>query len=144
MSLDREALADLPVSQYFLACNRGDVASMLAIFSEDAEVRFMSAGFRYQGLDALRAHFEEFRDTFPGIDFRDFDVVADVERQCVAVRFELELTDSNGTRSLMGNCNVFYLNAHGRVRNLVIYDTAPLDEGFEAGNTADAGNGPVP
>jgi ketosteroid isomerase-like protein len=134
MPLDHEALTNLAVSEYFLACNRGDVESMLAIFSEDAQVRFMSAGFRYRGLTALRAHLEEFRDTFPVIEFRDFDVIADVSRQCVAVRFELELGDPDGTRSLMRNCNVFYLNAEGRVRDMFVYDTAPLDEGFAAGN----------
>ncbi len=134
MPLDHEALTDLAVSEYFLACNRGDVESMLAIFSEDAEVRFMSAGFRYHGLTALRAHLQEFRDTFPIIEFRDFDVIADVSRQRVAVRFELELGDPDGTRSVMRNCNVFHVNARGHVSRVFVYDTEPLDDGFAAGN----------
>ena len=134
MPLDHKALTDLAVSGYFLACNRGDVESMLDIFAEDAEVRFMSAGFRYQGRKALKAHLEEFRDTFPVIEFRDFDVIADVIHQSVAVRFELELVDPDGTRSVMRNCNVFHLNAQGHVSRVFVYDTAPLDVGFVAGN----------
>ena len=69
MSLDREALIDLAVQKYFVACNRGDLDTVLGTFASDCRIGFASADFEYRGTEALEAHFKEFRNTFRSSTF---------------------------------------------------------------------------
>lgn len=135
MPLDRAALIDLAVQGYFVACNRGDLKTVLSTFAPNCRVRFASAEFEYCGAEALREHFEEFRDTFTLIDFRDFENLVDIEAQAIAVRFEVELVDREGRSTIMQNCNFFKVDNDGLFSDIVVYNTAPLDEGFEAGSS---------
>ena len=93
MPLSRNNLIHMAIDQYFIACNKGDLATIMTTFAPDCIVRFSSAKFEYRGLDALKAHMEEFRDTFAIIDFHDFVPVVDTEAQTIAVQFEVKLVD---------------------------------------------------
>ena len=136
MALDRAALIDLAVQRYFLACNQGDLDTVLAAFARDCRVRFASAEFEYRGANALEAHFKEFSETFSVIDFHDFESLVDVEAQSIAVRFEVELVDRQGQSTVMQNCNFFKVNDDGLFSDVMIYNTAPLGEGFDAGSSS--------
>ncbi|MEM7278400.1 MAG: nuclear transport factor 2 family protein [Pseudomonadota bacterium] len=135
MPLDRTALVDLAVQRYFVACNKGDLETVLATFAPDCRVRFASGEFEYRGAEALEAHFNEFRETFSVIDFHDFESLVDIEKQSIAVRFEVTLVDQQGDTTTMRNCNIFKVNNKGLFSDIVVYNTAPLDEGFAAGNS---------
>ena len=140
MPLDRETLIDLAVQKYFVACNRGDLNTVLGTFASDCRIGFASADFEYRGTEALEAHFKEFRDTFSVIDFRDFDTLVDVDAQSIAVRFEVELVDQQDQSTVMQNCNFFTVNADGLFSEIMVYNTAPLDAGFEAGSSPAEGS----
>ena len=136
MPLDREQLVELAVQHYFVAVNEGDLDTVLATFATGCCVRFASGEFEYRGEDALKAHFREFRETFAIIDFHNFEHLVDVERQSIAVRFEVRLVDHQGATTLMQNCNFFQVNDRGQFCDIVVYNTAPLDDGFAAGNSS--------
>ena len=136
MPLDRTQLVTLAEQQYFEACNAGDLPTVLSNFARDCRIRFAAAEFQYVGMDAIKTHFEEFVATFAQIDFRDCRSVVDVEAQTIAVQFEVELVDHDGNSTVMQNCNFFRVNSEGKFSDVMIYNSAPLEDGFEAGSEA--------
>lgn len=138
MPLNRTQLVTIAEQKYFEACNAGDLETVLGNFAPDCRIRFAAAAFQYVGTEAIKAHFEEFVATFSTIDFRDCRSVVDVEAQTIAVQFEVELIDHDGQGAVMQNCNFFRLDEHGKFSDVMIYNSAPLDQGFEAGSEADS------
>ena len=134
MPLSRAELVKLAVDDYFIALNNHQRDGVLATFAEDCVMRFPGRTYRYDGIAALTTHFDDFLSTFPGVDFHDFHVTADADSQSIAVLFEVTLTDGDGAKTVMQNCNFFYVNAEGRFREIVIYATGPIQKGFEAGS----------
>jgi hypothetical protein len=134
MPLTRTELTRIVIDEYFIACNQGDLQTVLANFAPDCLVEFSSADFQYSGLDAVKVHLEDFRETFATIDFHDFVPVVDTQNQTIAVRFELKLVDREGNTQVMQNCNFFHANAAGQFDHVMIYNSAPLDQGFQAGS----------
>ena len=135
MPLSRNDLIHMAVDRYFLACNTGDLATVMTTFAPDCVVSFSSAEFEYRGLEALETHMEEFRDTFATIDFHDFVPVVDTVAQTIAVQFEVKLVDHQDNAQVMQNCNFFHVNGDGFFDSITIYNSAPLDQGFEAGSS---------
>ena len=61
--------------------------------------------------------------------------VVDVEKQIVATHFIVTLVDKNGDKLEMNNCNFFTANKDGIFDDVLIFNSAPLKAGFEAGST---------
>lgn len=137
MPLDRSQLLTLAQQSYFEACNAGDLATVLSTFAPDCRIHFAAATFEYVGQAAIKEHFEEFKATFSLIDFRDFRSVIDVDAQTIAVQFEVELVDLEGQSITMRNCNFFRINEAGKFGEVMIYNSAPLEQGFAAGSEVD-------
>jgi ketosteroid isomerase-like protein len=135
MPLSRDELIDLAVNRYFGNVARRDMAGVMAIFAQDAVMRVMTLGARYQGKAAIKAHFDEFLAVYAQAQFADFQPTADVAGQSVAVRFTITLTPADGSAAItMTNCNFFDLGPYGQVQNVSIYMSAAPSRGFDAGH----------
>lgn len=130
--MTRDELETLAVERYFGSVGRRDLATIAALFTDDAVMRVVNGGFAYRGRAAIIEHFEEFLAVYPTIKVDDFRVTADPETRSVAVRFRIALTDAESTQTLT-NCNFFYCREDGLVEEVAIYSSAPLGAGFGAG-----------
>lgn len=133
--LTREELIKLAVDDYFVACNNHDHTSVINTFNETCVMRFPAAEFRYQGRTDLSAHFTDFLDNFETINFHDFTNIVDAQTQSIVSYFTVHLTDNDGVQIKMKNCNIFHCDAMGLFSEIIIYNTAALDKGFQAGNS---------
>lgn len=134
MSLTREQLIETSVEKFFKGMNNKDVASATDIMAEDCLMRFSAAKYRYEGRPANVVHLTEVTQTFSKIYFHNFVSVVDVQQQAIATRFNVELTDLEGEVLAMSNSNWFQFNEAGLVSEILIYNAAPLQKGFEAGS----------
>ncbi|MEO0441384.1 MAG: nuclear transport factor 2 family protein, partial [Pseudomonadota bacterium] len=98
--------------------------------------RIPSSNFVYTGKSALRIHLEDFIESFPAIHFRNYIAAVDPIENRVAVRFDISLTDDEGTETHMSNCNFFEVGEDGSLEDILIFASAPLSKGFEEGNSA--------
>ncbi|MEM1021180.1 MAG: nuclear transport factor 2 family protein [Pseudomonadota bacterium] len=134
MALDREALLDLAINQYFIGCNNHDLDAVMNTFADDCVMWFPASTFRYDGKAPLLTHFKDFLGTFPTVNFHDFINTVDPESQSITSRFKVQLIDEAGEEVVMRNCNFFYVNDDGLFNEIVIYNTSPIQKGFEAGS----------
>ncbi len=132
--LSRAALIDLAEQHYFIGCNNHDLKTVLATMSQDCTMRFSAAKYQYVGGDAMRSHFSDFFSNFPDINFHDFVSIVDVEQQAIASHFTVALIDNAGKTLTMHNSNFFKANKDGIFDDVLIFNAAPLKEGFEAGS----------
>lgn len=135
MALTREQLVEISVEKFFKGMNNKDVASATGIMADDCLMRFSAAKYRYEDRAANVVHLTEVTETFSKIYFHNFVSVVDVAQQAIATRFNVELTDLNGEVLAMSNSNWFQFNDSGLVSEILIYNAAPLQKGFEAGST---------
>lgn len=138
MPLTRAQLADLAINRYFIGFNNHDVESVMDTFAEDCIMTFSAADREFEGLESLREHTVEFIETFPTINFHNFQSVIDARPQTIAVRFIVQLIDADGEELVMNNCNFFKVNRAGLFTEVAIFNAGKLDKGFRAGNTTDA------
>ena len=134
MALTREQLIEMAVDKYFIGANKNDAEEMCRVLSKDSVMRFTSAKYRYEGWDSILIHLQEFTSTFKVINFHEFVNVVDVQNQSIAVRFQVHLEDYDGEKLMMSNCNFFQANDDGLFNDCLIYNSAPLEKGFEAGS----------
>lgn len=134
MVLTREQLIEMAVDKYFIGANNNNAEKMCSVLSENSIMRFTSAKYRYVGCSSILTHLNEFTSTFKIINFHDFVNVVDVQSQSIAVRFQVHLTDHDGEKLMMSNCNYFQANDDGLFDDCLIYNSAPLQKGFEAGS----------
>ena len=71
---------------------------------------------------------------FKTINFHDFTHVADPEAQSICSYFTVILIPENGEKIMMKNCNIFHLDEQGVFKEVIIYNSGALDQGFHAGN----------
>lgn len=133
--LSRDALIKLAEEDYFVGCNNHDLDTVLATMSDDCVMRFSAARYQYTGASAMRTHFMDFLSNFPTINFHNFVTVADVETQSVSSHFTVTLIDKDDTKLEMHNCNFFTANKDGIFNDVLIFNAAPLKEGFQAGSS---------
>ncbi len=133
--LDREQLLDLAVKRYFGGLNDHNLEVVMETMAQDCVMWFPAAEFNYDGHEALRVHMEDFLGNFPTVDFHDFVNVVDVETQSVVSYFTVRLVDGDNTEVSMRNCNIFHCDADGAFKEVMIYNSKPLDKGFQAGNS---------
>jgi len=135
MKLTREKIIDLAVNKYFIGLNNHDVKSATDVMSEDCVMWFSAAKYRYEGRAANITHLTEFTDNFGIINFHKFVNIVDVEARSAAIRFQVDLTDNDGEFLSMSNSNWFHFNEDGLIKEIIIYNAAPLEKGFEAGSS---------
>ncbi len=135
MPLTREALLDIAITRYFEGCNRHAMEQVTGTFADDCLMWFPATTFRYRGLSSLTLHFEEFLSTFTTINFHDYTNIVDVESQSIASYFTVQLVPPKGEEIVMRNCNLFHVNEQGLFREIIIYNTRPLSDGFNAGSS---------
>lgn len=134
MALTREQLIEMAVDKYFIGCNKNDPEQICSVLSSDCVMRFSAAKFIYDGHAAIYEHMQEFTTTFKVIDFRNFTNIVDVESQSIAIRFQVTLEDYDGVSITMNNCNFFQADENGLFNDCMIFNSGPLQKGFEAGS----------
>ncbi len=134
MALTREQLIEMAVDKYFIGANENDAQKMCSVLSDDCVMRFTAAKYRYDDHDAIMVHLNEFTSTYKVVNFRNFVNVVDVKSQSIAVRFQVDLEDHDGEKLSMSNCNFFQANEDGLFNDCLIFNSAPLQKGFEAGS----------
>tara|TARA_Y100000385_G_scaffold172003_1_gene178138 strand:+ start:905 stop:1315 length:411 start_codon:yes stop_codon:yes gene_type:complete len=134
MALTREELIEMAVDRYFIGANKNDADEMCSVLSEDSVMRFTSAKYLYKGHKSILIHLNEFTSTFKIINFHNFVNVVDVQSQSIAVRFQVYLEAYDSEKIMMNNCNFFQANGEGLFNDCLIYNSAPLEKGFQAGS----------
>lgn len=135
MSLSRDNLIDAGVANFFKKLNAHDLDGVMEGIADECEMRIPSSGFTYTGKAALREHLDDFLTSFPIVNFRDFIVASDPVEGRLAVRFNISLTEDDGTETHMSNCNFFEVNEAGKLTDILIFASAPLSKGFEVGSS---------
>ncbi len=135
MPLGRDKLLAAGIDNFFLKLNAHDLDGAMQGIAPECEMRIPSSNFTYTGWDALRDHLDDFVSSFPVINFRDFIAVADPVDNRLAVRFNISLTEEDGTQTHMSNCNFFEVNDDGLLTDILIFASEPLSKGFEVGSS---------
>jgi len=133
--LNREQLLDVAVNQYFGSLNNHDLDAVMKTIGKECVMWFPAASFNYDGQHALTIHFEDFYANFPTINFYDFINVVDEQTQSVVSYFTVRLVDLEGEEAVMRNCNIFHYDNEGAFKEIIIYNSKPLDKGFQVGNS---------
>lgn len=134
MALTREQLVELAVDKYFIGCNNHDREQVCSVLSKDCVMHFSAAKFRYDSHEAIDVHMAEFMANFKVINFHNFTSIVDVDSQSIAVRFQVTLEDHDGVSITMNNCNFFQADKKGLFNDCMIFNSGPLQKGFEAGS----------
>ena len=135
MTLDRETLVENSVERFFRALNNKDIATVEANFTPDCAMRIPSSDLFYKNAHDTIVHLQEFVETFETINFHDFLVIAEPEKSRLAATFTVRLVDPEGEETVMRNANFFTFAEDGRICDILIIATQPLDKGFQAGRS---------
>ena len=133
MPLTRQELIDIS-ELYFTGCNIHSHDQVMSTFAEDCVMSFSAADFRYTGKEALGKHFADFLGTFKLINFHDFVHIADAESQSICTYFTIILEPHEGENLRMRNCNIFHMDDAGVFKDILIYNSGVLDQGFHDGS----------
>ena len=134
MALTREQLIEMAIDKYFIGCNNNNPDQICSVLSNNCVMRFSAAKFIYEGHAAIYEHMQEFTATFKVVDFHNFTSIVDVENQSIAIRFQVTLEDHEGDSVTMSNCNFFQADENGLFNDCMIFNSGPLQKGFEAGS----------
>jgi hypothetical protein len=135
MALTREQMVTSTVANYFDMLNAHNLDRVMRGMTQDCEMRIPSSNFTYTGAEALRIHLGEFLETFAVVNFHNYVVCADPVSGGVGVYFNVFLTAHDGEQTNMNNANFFELNDAGLITDILIFASAPLSRGFEAGSS---------
>jgi SnoaL-like domain len=135
MPLSREQMMTTVIDNYFEMLNAHDLDGVMRGMTGDCEMRIPSSNFTYTGIDALRIHLSEFLETFEIVNFHNYTVCADTKTGGVGIYFDVFLTAHDGEQINMNNANFFELNDDGLITDILIFASAPLSRGFEAGSS---------
>ena len=106
---------------YFASVDRKDMASTLDCFCEDAVFTIQSAFSTHEGRDTdVRKMFEDYFNNFTHGVHKDFVHVVDVEHQCCASQFNVDVEARDGTKTNMSNANFFYFE-NGKFKRVYVY-----------------------
>jgi hypothetical protein len=135
MTLTRAQMVTATVANYFEMLNAHDLDGVMRGITASCEMRIPSSNFTYTGAAALRTHLGEFLETFAVVNFHNYVVCADPVSGGVGVYFNVHLTAHDGEQTKMNNANFFELDAAGQISDILIFASAPLSRGFEAGSS---------
>jgi ketosteroid isomerase-like protein len=135
MALSREQMINSTIDNYFEMLNAHDLDGVMRSMTQNCEMRIPSSNFRYSGADALRTHLNEFLETFAVVKFHNYVVCADTQSGGAGAYFDVHLTAHDGEQTNMNNANFFKLDEAGLITDILIFASAPLSRGFEAGSS---------
>lgn len=135
MFLSRAQMLTSTIDNYFEMLNAHDLDGVMRGMAPDCEMRIPSSNFTYTGADALRIHLSEFLYTFKIVNFHNYTVCADTESGGIGLYFDVFLTAHDGEQINMNNANFFKLDGAGLITAILIFASAPLSKGFEAGSS---------
>jgi ketosteroid isomerase-like protein len=135
MTLTRDQMVTATIANYFEKLNAHDLDGVMRGMTDDCEMRIPSSNFTYVGKEALRIHLAEFLETFETVNFHNYTICADTESRGVGLYFDVFLTAYDGEQINMNNANFFELNEEGLITDILIFASAPLSRGFEAGSS---------
>jgi SnoaL-like domain len=135
MPLTRAQMIASTIDNYFERLNAHDLDGVMRGMTPSCEMRIPSSNFTYTGTDALRTHLNEFLATFAVVNFHNYVACADPETGGVGIYFDVFLTAHDGEQTNMNNANFFELNDAGLITDILIFASAPLSRGFEAGSS---------
>lgn len=134
MALSRDQMVTSTIDNYFEMLNAHDLDGVMRGMTQGCEMRIPSSNFTYTGADALRTHLHEFLETFQIVNFHNYVVCADPATSGVGLYFDIFLTAHDGEQINMHNANFFKLDDAGLITDILIFASAPLSRGFEAGS----------
>ena len=135
MALTREQMITATIGNYFEMLNARDLDGVMRSMTPGCEMRIPSSNFTYTGIEALRTHLAEFIETFVVVNFHNYVACADPETRGVGIYFDVHLTAHDGEQTRMNNANFFELDEEGMITDILIFASAPLSRGFEAGSS---------
>jgi len=133
--MNHEDVRAAGIDNFFLQLNARDLPGVMAGIADEGVMRIPSSNFLYEGKKAVEVHLDDFIKTFKVINFRDFKYAADPVNRTLAVHFKVSLTDEDGEVTNMSNANFFELDENGKLLDILIFASAPLSKGFEAGSS---------
>lgn len=139
MTLSRTQMITSTIENYFEMLNAHDLDGVMRGMAQDCEMRIPSSNFTYTGTHALRVHLREFLETFEMVNFHNYTAYADAQAGGVGVYFDVFLKAHDGEQISMNNANFFKLDDMGLIKDILIFASAPLSKGFEAGSTSSGG-----
>ena len=135
MFLSRAQMITSTIDNYFEMLNAHDLDGVMRGMTPDCEMRIPSSNFTYTGAAALCTHLSEFLETFEIVNFHNYTVCADTESGGIGLYFDVFLTAHDGEQINMNNANFFKLDDAGLITDILIFASAPLSKGFEAGSS---------
>jgi len=135
MPLTRSQMIATVIDGYFEMLNAHDLDGVMRSMTPECEMRIPSGNFTYTGCEALRIHLAEFLETFRIVNFHNYRICPDPEGGGVGIYFDVFLTAHDGEQINMNNANFFELNDAGLITDILIFASAPLSRGFEAGSS---------
>ncbi|MEM6684066.1 MAG: nuclear transport factor 2 family protein [Pseudomonadota bacterium] len=133
--MDHAKVLAAGIDNFFLQLNAHSLSGVMDGIAENGVMRIPSSNFVYDGKDAIEVHLDDFLKTFKIVNFRDFKPAADPINRRLAVHFNVSLTDHDGEATHMSNANFFEMNEDGKLTDILIFASAPLSKGFEAGSS---------
>jgi hypothetical protein len=135
MPLSRAQMITSVIDTYFEMLNAHDLDGVMRGMTKGCEMRIPSSNFTYTGAEAIRIHLAEFLETFETVNFHNYVVCADPQTGGVGLYFDVFLTAHDGEQINMHNANFFKLDDAGLITDILIFASAPLSRGFEAGSS---------
>jgi ketosteroid isomerase-like protein len=121
--MNRDAQIAL-VARYFQAVDAKDLPTILDTLSEGCVFTVETHGVRLEGREAISGMFERLWINHRAVRHHKFVYVTDPEHGRVAVRFQVENTETDGSLTHKSNCNFFEIE-DGRFSAVAVYMAGP-------------------
>ena len=118
--LSRAALIELATKSYFGNVDAKDIEATLACFHDEALFCVQTDFTRHSGKAEIRRMFEDFLGAYEKIVHRDFNCTVDEANGRIAASFVAELTDANGSVTVLNNTN-FWRVRDGKFQEVYVY-----------------------
>ena len=118
--LSRAAVIELATKRYFGNVDAKDIEAILACFHEEALFCVQTDFTRHSGKAEIRRMFEDFLGAYEKIVHRDFNCTVDEANGRIAASFVAELTDADGSVTLLNNTN-FWRIRDGKFQEVYVY-----------------------
>lgn len=120
-AFDRQHYIDLVETHYFGNVDAKNLQPVLDCFHADAALTVQTAPITHEGRDqGIREMFETLYSSYKSIWHGDFAHTVDVELECIASRFTVQLTDLQDGKVELHNCN-FWRCKQGRFQRVYVF-----------------------
>ncbi|MEH6828971.1 nuclear transport factor 2 family protein [Parasphingorhabdus sp.] len=118
--LSRAELIELATKIYFGNVDAKNMDAALDCFHDGALFCVQTAFTRHSGKEEIRRMFEDFFGAYETIVHRDFTCTVDEANGRIAASFTAELTDADGSVTLLNNTN-FWRVRDGKFQEVYVY-----------------------